>query len=439
MLIKHMLLKVIDEADRLLNQSFNDWLKTALSHIEGQPLQEDLFTAPAGPSAEEPKQADPVAPALLARTYPCIPTDLDKVALPSVRSTKAGMDNNAANETCWLRLGQTQKLLFSATLTRDPARVAALHLHKPIYLAVTEKRKRTSSTTTQQDGDEAEANDDEDPTELLDSERRFALPSTLKEHLIVCTSSNKPLVLLYLLYSRGLRNVLCFTKSVESAARLMRLVEFFGLERAKTNSMSTSTGEGGATVSVAGYSSDLRAGERKEVLARFKSGEVQMWVATPPKQTRPTDLMLSRRLVCSDLIARGMDLPTVEHVINYDVPVDMRKYVHRVGRTARAGREGDAWSLVEPQEAAWFKGMMKEAGRWERIGRTRVAERELEGEYGVNFEVGREFYGKGAGLMIACFAFCFSFPSASLPIFPLFIHRSHFLRIYPLLLLVLVI
>jgi ATP-dependent RNA helicase DDX51/DBP6 len=56
------------------------------------------------------------------------------------------------------------------------------------------------------------------------------------------------------------------------------------------------------------------------------------------------------RLICSDLISRGMDIPHVSHVINYDVPIDIRKYVHRVGRTARAGREGDAWSLVEEQE-----------------------------------------------------------------------------------------
>lgn len=55
-------------------------------------------------------------------------------------------------------------------------------------------------------------------------------------------------------------------------------------------------------------------------------------------------------LVCSDLISRGIDISHVSHVISYDVPVDMRKYVHRVGRTARAGREGDAWTLVEQQE-----------------------------------------------------------------------------------------
>ena len=45
-----------------------------------------------------------------------------------------------------------------------------------------------------------------------------------------------------------------------------------------------------------------------------------------------------------------MDLPSVAHVVSYDIPLDMRKYVHRVGRTARAGRSGTAWSLVENQE-----------------------------------------------------------------------------------------
>lgn len=55
-------------------------------------------------------------------------------------------------------------------------------------------------------------------------------------------------------------------------------------------------------------------------------------------------------LICSDLISRGMDISHVSHVISYDTPVDMRKYVHRVGRTARAGRDGDAWTLVEEQE-----------------------------------------------------------------------------------------
>ena len=56
-------------------------------------------------------------------------------------------------------------------------------------------------------------------------------------------------------------------------------------------------------------------------------------------------------LVCSDLISRGLDITHVAHVVSYDVPIDIRKYVHRVGRTARAGRRGEAWTLVEEQEA----------------------------------------------------------------------------------------
>lgn len=73
-----------------------------------------------------------------------------------------------------------------------------------------------------------------------------------------------------------------------------------------------------------------------------------------------------------------MDISHVTHVVNYDVPVDMRKYVHRVGRTARAGREGDAWSLVESQEALYFKNMLKSAGRLDSVDQMRVRKQELE-------------------------------------------------------------
>lgn len=63
-----------------------------------------------------------------------------------------------------------------------------------------------------------------------------------------------------------------------------------------------------------------------------------------------TIVYITFSLVCSDLISRGIDISHVAHVVSYDAPVDMRKYVHRVGRTARAGRAGDAWTLVEEQE-----------------------------------------------------------------------------------------
>ncbi len=55
-------------------------------------------------------------------------------------------------------------------------------------------------------------------------------------------------------------------------------------------------------------------------------------------------------LVCSDLASRGIDVEGISHVINFDLPLDPEVYVHRIGRTARAGRAGVAWSLISPAE-----------------------------------------------------------------------------------------
>jgi ATP-dependent RNA helicase DeaD len=55
-------------------------------------------------------------------------------------------------------------------------------------------------------------------------------------------------------------------------------------------------------------------------------------------------------LICSDLAARGLDVEGVSHVINFDIPEDPEVYVHRIGRTARAGRGGVAWTFVTPEQ-----------------------------------------------------------------------------------------
>lgn len=88
--------------------------------------------------------------------------------------------------------------------------------------------------------------------------------------------------------------------------------------------------------------------------------------------------LFSYRLVCSDLIGRGIDLNNVDVVINYDVPWFMDKYIHRVGRTARAGREGQAYSLVEKQEARPFKDLLRNAGHYQQIKQLRVDNTKLE-------------------------------------------------------------
>ena len=60
-------------------------------------------------------------------------------------------------------------------------------------------------------------------------------------------------------------------------------------------------------------------------------------------------------LVCSDPAARGLDGPGVRAALSYDAQADARKYVHSARRTARAGSRGAAWTLLESQEARWFR------------------------------------------------------------------------------------
>lgn len=64
-------------------------------------------------------------------------------------------------------------------------------------------------------------------------------------------------------------------------------------------------------------------------------------------------------LVASDVAARGLDIPDVSHVFNFDVPVNAEDYVHRIGRTGRAGREGTAFMIVTPEEQKGFDAIEK--------------------------------------------------------------------------------
>jgi len=76
---------------------------------------------------------------------------------------------------------------------------------------------------------------------------------------------------------------------------------------------------------------DINQQQRERVLERFRAGHTQLLVGT-------------------DVAARGLDIPDVTHVINYDLPPDAESYVHRIGRTGRAGQTGEALTLVTPGE-----------------------------------------------------------------------------------------
>jgi superfamily II DNA/RNA helicase len=73
-------------------------------------------------------------------------------------------------------------------------------------------------------------------------------------------------------------------------------------------------------------------------------------------------------LVASDVAARGLDIPAVSHVFNYDIPIHAEDYVHRIGRTGRAGRAGAAFTLVAPGDEKYLSAIEKLIGQpvpWE--------------------------------------------------------------------------
>ena len=87
---------------------------------------------------------------------------------------------------------------------------------------------------------------------------------------------------------------------------------------------------------VEGMHGDMSQIQRMKTLAKFKNGALKFLVAT-------------------DVAARGIDVDGVTHVFNYELPQDIESYVHRIGRTGRAGREGTAYSIITPKEFGFLK------------------------------------------------------------------------------------
>ena len=86
--------------------------------------------------------------------------------------------------------------------------------------------------------------------------------------------------------------------------------------------------------------SDLDQNEREDVMLGFKAGKINVVVAT-------------------DIISRGIDIDNIETVINYDVPREAEDYVHRIGRTARADRDGSAYTFISERELGKFRMIEK--------------------------------------------------------------------------------
>ena len=133
-------------------------------------------------------------------------------------------------------------------------------------------------------------------------------------------------LLRYLIKDGELKQVLVFTASTYKADNVADKLRKNGIDASAIHSKKSQTA-------------------RLESLARFKAGTLRVLVAT-------------------DLLARGIDIEFLPHVINYELPRSPKDYVHRIGRTGRAETPGQAISLITPEEQHHFKIIQKRMKKW---------------------------------------------------------------------------
>ncbi len=155
--------------------------------------------------------------------------------------------------------------------------------------------------------------------------RRNATAENVTQVLHPVHHEKKRALLIHLIRSRKLNQVLVFTGTKLGANRLANELNKSGIHAAAIHG-------------------DKTQGERIKALDDFKSGEVGVLVAT-------------------DVAARGLDISALPYVVNYDLPHNAEDYVHRIGRTGRAGASGEAISLMTEDEARYLKDIEKLIGR----------------------------------------------------------------------------
>ena len=143
----------------------------------------------------------------------------------------------------------------------------------------------------------------------------------INQRVIFIETARKRGVLAELIRSETMQRALVFTRTKHGADKVVRHLGEDGI----------------GALAIHGNKSQS---QRERALAAFKSGDTKILVAT-------------------DIAARGIDVEAVSHVINFDIPNVPESYVHRIGRTARAGAEGRAISLVDAEERAYLRAIEK--------------------------------------------------------------------------------
>jgi ATP-dependent RNA helicase RhlE len=152
-----------------------------------------------------------------------------------------------------------------------------------------------------------------------------AEPNAIEQRIHHINEFGKDALLLQLLKEQEMASVLVFTRTRRKATWVK--------DRLRD-----------ANVSAEEIHGDITQNQREKTLRKYRAGAFSVLVAT-------------------DVAARGLDIPTISHVINYDLPESAQDYVHRIGRTGRAGRPGVALSFVSDGQRHLVRDIEKVIGR----------------------------------------------------------------------------
>uniref|UniRef100_A0A336MJC5 ATP-dependent RNA helicase n=1 Tax=Culicoides sonorensis TaxID=179676 RepID=A0A336MJC5_CULSO len=218
------------------------------------------------------------------------------------------------------------KLLFSATLSQDPEKIQKFKLfHPKLFTTVVEKNEIEENVNGENEKNETKKHEKEKRGDFIG---KYTTPANLVEHYCITEARLKPLTVYALLKENNWRRFLCFTNSTDASHRLsFVLQELFGDE-----------------MIIEELSSTLSLVARKNVLHKFASFKVNGIIST-------------------DALARGIDIPAVDVVFSYDAPKHVKTYIHRIGRTARAGQAGTGITLLEKSQLKPFQKIIEQAGK----------------------------------------------------------------------------
>jgi len=326
--LQHLRFLVVDEADRLLSQTYHNWIKRVIDSANGASVAawHDIRKMNSGSDNHDYSNAvPPFREAPDGCSY-----DLDMITWRrgGTAGDESSFNTNESSVVATVcRPLQLRKLLYSATLTRDPQKLATLRLVNPKHFDARKVREAGLQDTVYSP----------------DSNNKYSMPHQLLEYFVECTAEQKPIVLLALRLERLKVSsdapsqaktkkksvVAVFTSNLESTHRLARLLQLLW-----------KCANYGSANAIAEFSSSLNQKERSHLVKRCSDVNDDISV-----------------VVCSDGMSRGMDIEQVGTVINYDVPGFAKTYVHRCGRTARAGKVGSAISLLKGGQQHQFHKM----------------------------------------------------------------------------------